>query len=127
MHILLGIGIRLLHALAMAVWKRKPSKGLISHSDRGSQYASKRHRALLKAHGIKQSMSRKANCWDNSVAESFFHTLKVELIHHEQLKTREEAKQKIFEYIEVYYNRLRMHSANDYLSPAEYEEAQMAA
>ena len=69
-------------------------------------------------------MSRKGNCWDNAVAESFFHTLKTELTHHEEFKTREEAKQKIFKYIEAYYNRVRMHSANDYLSPVEYEQAQ---
>ena len=108
-------------ALLMAIWRRKPGKGLISHTDRGGQYASKSHRNILKLHQIKQSMSRKSNCWDNAVAESFFHTLKIELIHHEKFKTREEAKQKIFEYIEVYYNRVRIHSANDYLSPAEYE------
>ena len=111
-------------ALLMALWKRKPPRGLIWHTDRGSQYASKSHRALLKAHGLRQSMSRKGNCWDNAVAESFFHTLKIELTHHEQFKTREEAKQKIFKYIEVYYNRARMHSANDYLSPVDYEQAQ---
>lgn len=113
-------------ALLMAIWKRKPARGLISHTDRGSQYASKSHRALLKIHGIKQSMSRRGNCWDNAVAESFFHTLKVELVHHEKFKTKEEAKQKIFHYIEAYYNRVRMHSANDYLSPAEFEEAHKA-
>lgn len=114
-------------ALSMALWKRKPAKGLIWHTDRGSQYASKSHRKLLKVHSIKQSMSRKGDCWDNAVAESFFHTLKVELTHHEQFKTRIEAKQAIFEYIEVYYNRVRMHSANDYLSPVEFEMAQTAA
>lgn len=114
-------------ALLMAIWKRKPAKGLISHTDRGSQYASHSHRELLEVHGIKQSMSRKGNCWDNAVAESFFHTLKGELVNHEQFKTREEAKQKIFQYIEAYYNRVRMHSANDYLSPVEYEKTQIAA
>ena len=72
-------------------------------------------------------MSRKGNCWDNAVAESFFHTLKVELTHHENFKTREEATQKIFQYIEAYYNRIRMHSANDYTSPVEYEKTQKAA
>ena len=76
-------------ALLMALWKRKPPRGLISHSDRGSQYASKKHRNLLKTHGIIQSMSRQGDCWDNSVAESFFHTLTVELMHHENFKTRE--------------------------------------
>tara|TARA_B110000459_G_scaffold150604_1_gene164253 strand:- start:434 stop:652 length:219 start_codon:yes stop_codon:yes gene_type:complete len=72
-------------------------------------------------------MSRKGNCWDNAVAESFFHTLKTELTHHENFKTREEAKQEIFNYIEAYYNRSRMHSANDYLSPVAYEKTQIAA
>jgi len=72
-------------------------------------------------------MSRKGNCWDNAVAESFFHTLKTELTHHEKFKTRAEAKQEIFNYIEAYYNRVRMHSANDYLSPVEYEKTQKAA
>ena len=114
-------------ALTMALSNRRPAKGLISHTDRGSQYASNGHRHLIEAHGIKQSMSRKGDCWDNAVAESFFHTLKVELTHHEQFKTRAEAKQAIFEYIEVFYNRVRMHSTNDYLSPVEYEAAQKAA
>lgn len=114
-------------ALKMAINKRKPQKGLVSHTDRGSQYASDSHRKLLKQHGIKQSMSRKGDCWDNAVAESFFHTLKTELTHHEIFYTREEAKQKIFQYIEIYYNRVRMHSANDYMSPVEFEMAQKAA
>ncbi len=108
-------------ALLMAVWQRKPSKGLLSHSDRGSQYASKSHRAILSEHGIIQSMSRQGDCWDNAVAESFFHTLKTELIHGRVFKTREEAQKVIFEYIEVFYNRNRLHSANDYQSPVEYE------
>ena len=108
-------------ALLMAVWKRKPNKGLLWHTDRGSQYASSSHREILQTHGIIQSMSRKGNCWDNAVAESFFHTLKTELTHHFNFKTREEAKLAIFEYIETYYNRKRIHSANDYLSPVEYE------
>ena len=110
-------------ALLMALWQRKPGKGLIYHTDRGCQYASENHRDILKQHGIKQSMSRKGNCWDNSVAESFFGTLKTELVHHSKFKTREEAKQEIFRYIEIFYNRKRIHSANDYLSPAEYEDA----
>lgn len=110
-------------AMLMALWKRKPARGLVWHTDRGSQYASDSHRALLKDHGVIQSMSRKGNCWDNAVSESFFHTLKVELIHQTTFKTREQAKQEIFEYIEVFYNRLRMHSANDYLSPVEFEHA----
>ncbi len=115
------------NALTMAIESRKISKGLIWHTDRGSQYASASHRKLLKAYGIKQSMSRKGDCWDNAVAESFFHTLKVEMVHHEIFRTREEAKQAIFEYIEIYYNRLRLHSANDYMSPVEYEQARKAA
>jgi len=110
-------------AMLMALWKRKPARGLLWHTDRGSQYASDSHCALLKDHGVIQSMSRKGNCWDNAVSESFFHTLKVELIHQTKFETREQAKQEIFEYIEVFYNRLRMHSANDYLSPVEFEQA----
>ena len=114
-------------ALCMAIWKRKPAKGLLWHTDRGSQYASESHRELLKQHGICQSMSRKGNCWDNAVSESFFHTLKTELIHHQTFRSREEAKQAIFEYIEVFYNRERLHSANDYMSPVDYELQQKAA
>lgn len=114
-------------ALIMALWQRKPGKGLIWHTDRGSQYASASHRVLLNEHGIIQSMSRKGNCWDNAVAESFFHTLKTELIHHQRYQTRAEAKQDIFEYIEVFYNRERFHSANNYLSPVDYERQQKAA
>jgi transposase InsO family protein len=108
-------------ALLMAVWQRKPGKGLLWHTDRGSQYASDSHRALLQEHGITQSMSRKGNCWDNAVSESFFHTLKTELVHHQLYQTRAEAKQDIFEYIEVFYNRERLHSSNNYLSPIDYE------
>jgi len=108
-------------ALLMAIWKRKPNKGLVWHSDRGSQYASDSHRAIIKEHNMTQSMSRKGNCWDNAVSESFFHTLKTELVHQYQFKTRNDAKQAIFEYIEVFYNRERIHSANDYLSPVDYE------
>lgn len=114
-------------ALQMALWKRKPAKGLLWHSDRGSQYASDSHRALIKEFGIRQSMSRKGNCWDNAVSESFFHTLKTELINHETYQTRSAAKQAVFEYIEVFYNRERRHSANGYLSPVDYELQQMAA
>jgi transposase InsO family protein len=113
-------------ALTMALWKRKPPKGLIWHTDRGSQYASASHREILGDHAISQSMSRKGNCWDNAVAESFFHTAKTELTHHCKYKTRKEAKHAIFEYIEVFYNRIRTHSANDYLSPVDYETLQKA-
>jgi putative transposase len=114
-------------ALIMAIWKRKPAKGLLWHTDRGSQYASESHRGLLKQHGFQQSMSRKGNCWDNAVSESFFHTLKTELTNHDIYQTRSAAKQAIFEYIEVFYNRERLHSANGYLSPVDYELQQMAA
>ncbi len=114
-------------ALLMAIWKRKPEKGLLWHTDRGSQYASESHRQLLKQHGIQQSMSRKGNCWDNAVSESFFHTLKTELIHHQTFHSREEAKQIVFEYIEVFYNRQRLHSANEYISPVDFELLQNAA
>lgn len=109
------------NSLLMALWQRKPNSGLIWHTDRGSQYASKSHRNILKDHNITQSMSGKGNCWDNAVAESFFHTLKTELTHHIKFKTREEAKTAIFEYIEIFYNRKRLHSSNDYQAPVEYE------
>jgi transposase InsO family protein len=108
-------------ALTMAITTRKPPKGLMWHTDRGSQYASYSHRNLLQKNGIVQSMSRKGNCWDNAVAESFFHTLKTELTHHEIYETRAHANQSIFEYIEVYYNRERSHSTNNNLSPIEFE------
>jgi putative transposase len=114
-------------ALLMAIWRRKPTKGLIWHTDRGSQYASDSHRRILGDHRIIQSMSRKGDCWDNAVAESFFHTLKTELTHHYKFKNTEEAKQAVFNYIEVFYNRIRIHSANDYLSPADYEAIQKVA
>ena len=113
-------------ALLMAIWSRRPKPGLLWHTDRGSQYASESHRKILKTHHIKQSMSRKGNCWDNAVAESFFHTLKTELTHHYQFKTREEAKTIIFEYIEVFYNRKRLHSTNGYMSPMSYEQRLVA-
>lgn len=108
-------------ALLMTIWKRKLGKGLIWHTDRGSQYASDSHRALFHEHGIIQSMSRKGTNWDNAVAESFFHTLKTELVHQRRYQTRSEAKQELFEYIEVFYNRERLHSTNNYLSPVDYE------
>jgi len=91
------------------------------HSDRGSQYASAAFRERLAAWDCQQSMSRKGNCWDNAVTESFFGILKSEMIHHERFGTRKEAKDKLFDYIEVFYNRMRIHSANDYFAPAEYE------
>ena len=111
-------------ALLMAIWQRKPAKGLIWHTDRGCQYASDSHRRILQQHQIIQSMSRKGNCWDNAVSESFFGTLKTELTHHHKFKTPQEAKNVIFEYIEVFYNRIRTHSANNYLAPVEFEKMQ---
>jgi transposase InsO family protein len=114
-------------ALLMAIWKRKPTKDLLWHTDRGRQYASESHLALLKQYGISQSMSRKGNCWDNAVSESFFHTLKTELIHHQIFLSRDEARRAVFEYIEVFYNRERLHSANGYVSPVDYELQQNAA
>jgi len=110
------------NALLMAIKHRTPPKGLMWHTDRGSQYASGNHRELCQKYGIIQSMSRKGNCWDNAVAESFFHTLKTELVYQTTYETKAQANQSIFEYIEVHYNRKRMHSANNYLSPVDYEE-----
>lgn len=115
------------NALLMAIWKRKPDKGLIAHSDRGSQYASDTHRQIQIDHGIKASMSKKGDCWDNAVAESFFHTLKTELIYHIDFETRAEARTSIFEYIEVFYNRQRLHSANGYEAPMVFELMRKAA
>jgi len=108
-------------ALFMALKTRSPDQGLLWHTDRGSQYASDSHRELLKAYGIVQSMSRRGNCYDNAVAESFFHSLKTELTHHMKFETRSQANQAIFEYIEVFYNRQRLHSSNNYLSPVDFE------
>jgi len=114
-------------ALQMAMWKRRPGAGLLVHSDRGSQYASDEYQRLLRDNGFVCSMSRKANCWDNSPSESFFHTLKTELVHHEEYQTREDAHQSIFEYIEVFYNRQRKHSTNGYLAPLTYEQERAKA
>jgi transposase InsO family protein len=108
-------------ALTMAVKNRRPPPNLIHHSDRGSQYASDDFQKLLDEYGMICSMSRKGNCWDNAVAESFFRSLKTELVHHEDFATRDEARLAIFEYIEVFYNRIRRHSSLGYLSPADYE------
>ncbi|WP_323591579.1 IS3 family transposase [Aliarcobacter butzleri] len=110
------------NALEMAIKRRNPPKGLIYHTDRGSQYASYEHKNLLEKYGIVQSMSKKGDCWDNAVAESFFHSLKTELIHHEKFLTRSQANEKIFEYIEIFYNRQRLHSSNGYMSPSEFED-----
>jgi putative transposase len=108
-------------ALEVAYRRRKPGRGLIHHSDRGSQYASHDYRKLLSDYGMQMSMSRKGDCWDNAVMESFFGTLKKELVHHRRYRSREEARREIFEFIEVFYNRQRLHSSLGYLAPAEYE------
>ena len=109
-------------ALSMALGQRHPAAGLIMHTDRGSQYGADRYRQLLARHGIQPRMSRKGNCWDNAVAESFFRTLKTALISLEEFETHEQARTGGFEYIEVFYNRQRCHSANGYLAPLTYEQ-----
>lgn len=114
-------------AFRMALFRQKQKAPKVVHSDRGSQYASEIFRKELKAHRCKQSMSRKGDCWDNAVAESFFGTLKTELIYHEKFKTREQARLSIFDYIEVFYNRQRLHSYLNYLSPEKFEESMKAA
>lgn len=108
-------------ALRMALGRRQPGPGLLHHSDRGSQYASGDFQRLLTAAGIVCSMSRKGNCWDNAPLESFFATLKTELVYHRRYRTRAEARSDLFEYIETWYNRKRLHSSLGYLSPVEYE------
>ena len=112
-------------ALRMALGRRCPDRenSLMHHSDRGSQYASEAFQDLLREHNITCSMSRRANCWDNSMMESFFATLKKERIHHEFYATRDAARQSVFEYIELFYNTRRRHSALGYLSPEQYEQA----
>ena len=114
-------------ALRDAIGRRQPPPGLLLHSDQGSQYASGEYRALLARHGMRQSMSRKGNCWDNAVMESFFHTLKTERTHHRHYRTRAEARADVFDYIETFYNRRRRHSSLGYLSPAEFEAKAKAA
>jgi putative transposase len=110
-----------LAALTMAIQRQRPKPDLIHHSDRGSQYASGDYQAALTAAGITPSMSRKGNCWDNAPMESFFHTLKTELVHRKHYATREEAKRDLFTYIEGFYNRQRIHSAINYLTPEQME------
>ena len=111
-------------ALGMAVQRRLPDEGLLAHSDRGSQYASEHYQGLLDKHGIACSMSRRADCWDNAPMESFFASLKKELVHDADFATRAEARAAIFEYIEVFYNGQRRHSSLGYVSPAEYEQTE---
>jgi transposase InsO family protein len=111
-----------LQALSMALQSRRPAAGLLHHSDRGSQYAGLAYQEQLKSNGVETSMSRKGNCWDNAVVESFFSTLKAELIAGRLYATRKEARADIFDYIEVWYNRQRRHSTLGYLSPLEFEQ-----
>jgi putative transposase len=114
-------------ALKSAYWRRKPSAGLIMHSDRGSQYASDSHRQLIKDYRMVPSMSRRANCWDNSAMESFFKTLKVERTHLLRYDTRAQAKLDMVDWIEGFYNHRRMHSSIGYKTPANIESDLMAA
>ena len=111
-------------ALGLAVQRRRPGEGLLAHSDRGGQYASEHYQQLLDKHGITCSMSRRANCWDNAPMESFFASLKKELVHDADFTTRAEARAEIVEYIEVFYNSKRRHSSLGYVSPAEYEQTE---
>ncbi len=112
-----------LSALRMAYFRRKPSAGLLHHSDRGSQYCSHAYQAQLADYGMIASMSRKGNCWDNAPMESFFNSLKNERVFHEDYLTREQAKRDLFDYLEVFYNRRRRHSALNYQSPAAHYAA----
>ena len=113
-------------ALEMAIAARKPASGLIHHSDRGVQYACGDYQKVVKRAGFLPSMSRKGDCWDNSVAESFFSTLKKELIWRSRFHTKDQARREIFDFIEVFYNRQRMHSYLGYMSPEEFEVAATA-
>ena len=113
-------------AMRYAIEQRHPEVGLIAHSDRGMEYYAGDYQRLLKQHGIVCSMSGKGDCHDNAVAESFFHTLKVEQVYHDDYHTRDEAKSVLFDYIELFYNRQRKHSYIGYLSPVAYEESQVA-
>ena len=112
----------IMRAFSDGWFKRKPAEGLTVHSDRGVQYASKDFRNQFNQVGAVQSMSRRANCWDNAVAESFFHTLKTEYVYHHTFKSLDEAQRALFWYIEIYYNRRRKHSTNGYVTPAKFDE-----
>ncbi len=111
-----------IYALKKAIMRRRPAPGLMIHSDRGIQYASSSFRAVLTQNGYIQSMSRKGNCWDNAVAESFFASLKTQLTHHVKFRDKLEAEHSLFNYIEVYFNRQRKHSTNGYKAPALFEQ-----
>ena len=114
-------------ALKMALWRRGTVTGLLVHSDQGMQYRTGNYHRLLKTYGIECSMSRKGNCHDNAPMESFFHSLKTEHSHHHRFKTRDVARQSLFEWIEVFYNRQRRHSYLDYMTPDEYERYTVVA
>jgi len=111
-------------ALQMALDSRHPLPGLIMHTDRGSQYVAERYRQLLQTHQIRPSMSAKGACWDNAVAESFFHSLKTECVYLQRFESRDQARDAIFDYIEVFYNRRRRHSTIGYQAPLVYERGQ---
>ena len=116
-----------LKALEMALLKRRPKEGLIHHSDRGCQYTSNDYQALLSRHKILPSMSRSGNAYDNAPMESFFATIKTELVHHCRFQTRQQARLALFDYMEIFYNRQRIHSALDYQTPSDFESLYRAA
>ncbi len=113
-------------ALQMALWRRSLPIGVIVHSDRGSQYCSKAYRRLIEKHDLLWSMSKRGDCYDNACAESFFHTLKVELTHGVRYVTRSALRKEIFEYIEIYYNQIRRHSTLGHVSPVAFERKKVA-
>lgn len=113
-------------ALQMALWRRKMPQGVIVHTDRGSQYCSKRYQRMLRRHDLVCSMSGKGNCYDNACAETFFHSMKIEAIYGEQFPTRHSIRQEVFEYIETFYNTIRQHSTLGYISPAAFEATAVA-
>lgn len=113
-------------ALRMAVFRRHRPRGVIVHSDRGSQYCAQEYRALLAENGLRCSMSARGNCYDNAAMESWNHSLKVEAVHTERFSTRDQAKKHLFDYIEIYYNRQRLHSTLGYLSPEQFELSRVA-
>ncbi len=111
-----------IQALLMAIWRRKPEQRVIVHSDQGSQYTSEEWRAFLKTHNLEPSLSRRGNCYDNAVAESFFQLLKRERIKRRTYKNRDDARSDIFDYIEMFYNPVRRHGHTGNLSPVEFEK-----
>ena len=116
-----------IQALFRAVAAKRPGKGLLHHSDRGSQYCAHAYQKLLRQFGMQASMSRKGNCWDNAPMESFWGALKTELVHHPRFSTREEAQREIIEYVEIFYNRIRKQARLGYLSPAAFNQKYCAA